>query len=87
MADDGEELAESPAGPALETIVRRGRDTDVRVVAAVESQAAQRAFGGWLRELRKEELGLLRRTNPVYPPGRGYLFARGRIELVQVAGD
>jgi S-DNA-T family DNA segregation ATPase FtsK/SpoIIIE len=83
--------------------VRRGRDLDVRVVCACERQAAQRAFGGWLRELRKEEHGLLlapdadvdgdllavrlpRRTNPVFPPGRGYLVERGAIELVQVAG-
>jgi DNA segregation ATPase FtsK/SpoIIIE, S-DNA-T family len=101
VIDDGEELAESPAAPALETIVRRGRDLDIRVLCACERQAAQRAFGGWLRELRKEEHGLLlspdpdvdgdllgarlpRRTNPVFPPGRGYLVERGSIELVQV---
>ena len=102
--DDGEELAESVAAPQLETIVRRGRDLDVRVLCACERQAAQRAFGGWLRELRKEEHGLLlapdpdvdgdllgvrlpRRTNPVFPPGRGYLVERGSLELVQVAGE
>jgi S-DNA-T family DNA segregation ATPase FtsK/SpoIIIE len=102
VIDDGEELAESLAAPALETIVRKGRDVDVRVVCACERQAAQRAFGGWLRELRKEEHGLLlapdpdvdgdllavrlpRRTHPVFPPGRGYLVERGRLELVQVA--
>jgi S-DNA-T family DNA segregation ATPase FtsK/SpoIIIE len=104
VIDDGEELAESLAAPALETIVRRGRDLKVRAVCACERQAAQRAFGGWLRELRKEEHGLLlapdpdvdgdllavrlpRRTNPVFPPGRGYLVERGELELVQVAGD
>jgi DNA segregation ATPase FtsK/SpoIIIE, S-DNA-T family len=76
----------------------------VRVLCACERQAAQRAFGGWLRELRKEEHGLLlapdadvdgdllgvrlpRRTNPVFPPGRGYLVERGSIELVQVAAE
>ncbi len=102
VIDDGEELAESMAAPALETIVRRGRDLDLRVLCACERQAAQRAFGGWLRELRKEEHGLLlapdadvdgdllgvrlpRRTNPVFPQGRGYLVERGTIELVQVA--
>jgi len=102
VIDDGDELAESLAAPALETIVRRGRDAAVRVVCACERQAAQRAFGGWLRELRKEEHGLLlapdpdvdgdllavrlpRRTNPVFPPGRGYVVRRGTIELVQVA--
>jgi S-DNA-T family DNA segregation ATPase FtsK/SpoIIIE len=104
VIDDGEELAESIAAPALEAIVRRGRDVSVRVVCACERQAAQRAFGGWLRELRKEEHGLLlapdtdvdgdllavrlpRRTNPVFPPGRGYLVERGELELVQVAAD
>jgi S-DNA-T family DNA segregation ATPase FtsK/SpoIIIE len=102
VIDDGDELAESVAAAALETIVRRGRDLDVRVVCASERQAVQRAFGGWLRELRKEEHGILlspdpdvdgdllavrlpRRTNPVFPPGRGYLVERGRLELVQVA--
>jgi S-DNA-T family DNA segregation ATPase FtsK/SpoIIIE len=72
------------------------------VIAAAERQAAQRAFAGWLRELRKEEHGLLldpdpdvdgdilgarlpRRSNPVFPPGRGYLVERGLVELVQVA--
>jgi S-DNA-T family DNA segregation ATPase FtsK/SpoIIIE len=103
VIDDGEELAESLGAAALETVVRRGRDVDVRVVAAVERQAAQRAFAGWLRELRKEEHGVLldpdtdvdgdilgvrlpRRSNPIFPPGRGYLVQRGRVELVQVAG-
>jgi S-DNA-T family DNA segregation ATPase FtsK/SpoIIIE len=102
VIDDAEELAESLGAQPLETVVRRGRDLDVRVLAACERQAAQRAFTGWLRELRKEEHGLLlapdadvdgdilgvrlpRRTNPVFPPGRGYLVERGTIQLVQVA--
>ena len=103
VIDDGEELADALSGAALETLVRRGRDRDVRVVVAAERLAVQRAFGGWLRELRKEEHGLLldpdvdvdgdllgvrlpRRSNPVFPPGRGYLVERGVVELVQVAG-
>jgi S-DNA-T family DNA segregation ATPase FtsK/SpoIIIE len=102
VIDDGDELAESLGAGPLETVVRRGRDLPIRVVAAAERQAAQRAFGGWLRELRKEEHGLLlapdpdvdgdllgtrlpRRSNPVFPAGRGYLVERGAIELVQVA--
>jgi DNA segregation ATPase FtsK/SpoIIIE, S-DNA-T family len=102
VVDDAEELAESLGAAPLETVVRRGRDLDVRIVAACERTAAQRAFSGWLRELRKEEHGLLlmpdadvdgdilgvrlpRRTNPVYPPGRGYLVVRGTVGLVQVA--
>ncbi|NUR77509.1 MAG: cell division protein FtsK, partial [Thermoleophilia bacterium] len=102
VVDDGEELADSLGATGLETLVRRGRDTALRVVAAAERQAAQRAFSGWLRELRKEEHGLLldpdpdvdgdilgtrlpRRSNPVFPPGRGYLVERGVVQLVQIA--
>jgi S-DNA-T family DNA segregation ATPase FtsK/SpoIIIE len=102
IVDDAEELAESLGAAPLETVVRRGRDLDVRIVAACERTAAQRAFSGWLRELRKEEHGLLlmpdadvdgdilgvrlpRRTNPIHPPGRGYLVVRGTVGLVQVA--
>jgi S-DNA-T family DNA segregation ATPase FtsK/SpoIIIE len=102
VIDDGEELAESLAAPSLEAVVRRGRDLGVSVVVAAERLAAQRAFTGWLRELRKDENGLLldpdpdvdgeilgarlpRRSNPVYPAGRGYLVDRGAVELVQVA--
>jgi S-DNA-T family DNA segregation ATPase FtsK/SpoIIIE len=102
VIDDGEELAETVSAAALESLVRRGRDIGVCVVAAAERQAAQRAFAGWLRELRKDEHGLLldpdpdvdgdllgarlpRRSNPVFPPGRGYVVDRGLVELVQVA--
>ena len=102
VVDDADELAESAAALPLEVVVRRGRDRNARVLAAAERVAAQRAFSGWLRELRKDEHGVLlspdaetdgellgvrlpRRTNPVYPPGRGYLVERGAVELVQVA--
>jgi DNA segregation ATPase FtsK/SpoIIIE, S-DNA-T family len=59
VIDDGEELAESLGAAPLEGVVRRGRDVEVRILAAAERSAAQRAFAGWLRELRKEEHGLL----------------------------
>jgi DNA segregation ATPase FtsK/SpoIIIE, S-DNA-T family len=59
VVDDGTELTEGRAATALETIVKRGRDVDVFVVAAVEANTAHRTFGGWLRELRNEEHGLL----------------------------
>jgi S-DNA-T family DNA segregation ATPase FtsK/SpoIIIE len=102
LIDDGEELAESLGAASLEQLVRRGRDARICVVAAAERQAVQRAFAGWLRELRKDEHGLLldpdpdvdgdllgarlpRRSNPVFPPGRGYFVDRGVVELVQVA--
>jgi S-DNA-T family DNA segregation ATPase FtsK/SpoIIIE len=102
VIDDGEELAESIGSASLEMLVRRGRDLPIRIVAAAERQGAQRAFAGWLRELRKEEHGVLldpdpdvdgdllgtrlpRRSNPVFPPGRGYLVERGTASLVQFA--
>jgi S-DNA-T family DNA segregation ATPase FtsK/SpoIIIE len=59
VIDDGDELAEALGAAPLETVLRRGRDLSLRVVAAAERQAAQRAFGGWLRELRKDQHGLL----------------------------
>jgi S-DNA-T family DNA segregation ATPase FtsK/SpoIIIE len=103
VVDDGNELTEGKAASALETIARRGRDLGVWIVASTEAQAAHRTFGGWLRELRGEEHGLLlvpqvdidgdllgvrlpRRSATTFPPGRGYLVQRGRVELVQVAG-
>src|SRR4051794_34384245 len=61
VLDDGTELAEAIG---LEALVRRGRDTGVRVLAAVETHAAQRAFGGWLRELRNGRRGLLLAPDP-----------------------
>jgi S-DNA-T family DNA segregation ATPase FtsK/SpoIIIE len=102
VIDDGDELAETLGSASLETLVRRGRDAGICVIAAAERQAVQRAFAGWLRELRKDEHGLLldpdpdvdgdllgarlpRRSNPVFPAGRGYYVDRGLVELVQVA--
>ncbi|MDP8910933.1 MAG: FtsK/SpoIIIE domain-containing protein, partial [Actinomycetota bacterium] len=102
VVDDGDELADTIGASSLQAIVRAGRDANVRVVAAVERQALQRAYSGWLSELRKEQQGLLldpdldvdgdllgvrlpRRTNPVFPPGRGYLVRRGEMQLIQVA--
>jgi DNA segregation ATPase FtsK/SpoIIIE, S-DNA-T family len=102
VVDDGGELTEGKAGAALERIGRRGRDVGVWIVAAAEAHAAHRTFGGWLRELRNEEHGLLlvpqvdvdgdllgvrlpRRGGAIFPPGRGYLVRRGRVDLVQVA--
>ena len=102
VVDDGNELTEGKAAGALEMVARRGRDVGVWIVAASEAHAAHRTFGGWLRELRNEEHGLLlvpqpdidgdllgvrlpRRSSSAFPPGRGYLVRRGRIDLVQVA--
>jgi DNA segregation ATPase FtsK/SpoIIIE, S-DNA-T family len=102
LLDDGDELADSLAAQSLATIVRRGRDLGVRLVAAVERQVVLSTFSPWLVELRKEKYGLLlepdlmvdgdilgvvlpRRTNRLFPPGRGFLVDRGTFELVQIA--
>lgn len=99
VLDDGHEIADSLADSSLESIVRRGRDVDVRVVAAVETAAAQRSYGGWLPEVRKERHGLLLQPDPDMDgellgarlpktraslPGRGFLVTRFGVELVQV---
>jgi S-DNA-T family DNA segregation ATPase FtsK/SpoIIIE len=102
VVDDGEELVDGLSAPTLAALVRRGRDTDIRVVAAVERQVALSTFSPWVVELKKEKHGLLlepdltvdgdvlgvqlpRRTNPSFPPGRGFLVDRGSFELVQLA--
>jgi len=59
VLDNGEELMNTPGGLALETIVRRGRDTGVRLIAAVERQVAAGAFGGWFGEVKRDEQALL----------------------------
>jgi S-DNA-T family DNA segregation ATPase FtsK/SpoIIIE len=102
VIDDGEELLDSPASATLEGLIRRGRDRHLYVLAALERTAA-RAFSGWPRELRKDEMGLLlrpddddglllgaalpRRRNMEFPAGRGYFVAAGTVELVQVANS
>ncbi|MDP8975919.1 MAG: FtsK/SpoIIIE domain-containing protein [Actinomycetota bacterium] len=102
VMDDGEELLESDGSSALQFIVRKGRDLNAVLIAAVESRSAHRAYGGWLVELQKEQHGLLLvpesidgdilsaglpRTSGRFPAGRGYLVERGAVELVQVAAD
>ena len=57
--DDGEELADGAASAAFDAVVKRSRDASVRMVAAVERNAAHRAFTGWLRELRQDQQGVL----------------------------
>jgi S-DNA-T family DNA segregation ATPase FtsK/SpoIIIE len=101
VVDDAGELADGAAAAPLETIVKRGRDVNVRMIAACESGAA-RGFTPWIRELRKDGNGLLltpdldmdgdllsvrlpRRAARQFPPGRGYLVTGGRFMSVQVA--
>lgn len=59
LVDDAQEVADSGAGMALETIVRKGHDTGVRIVAAADPQSALRAYGGILSEVKKDKHGVL----------------------------
>lgn len=59
VIDDGDEIVEAAADGALEIVARRGRDRGVRVLAAVETRAAHRAYAGWVAELRKSRQGIL----------------------------
>jgi S-DNA-T family DNA segregation ATPase FtsK/SpoIIIE len=102
IIDDAGELAEAVCAGAIETLLRRGRDRGVHVVAAFERGQA-RHYAPWIREVRKDGTGLLldpdldldgellgvrlpRRTNAHFPPGRGYLVLDGSARLIQVAG-
>ncbi|WP_460849874.1 FtsK/SpoIIIE domain-containing protein [Phytohabitans suffuscus] len=61
VVDDGDELTDGPAATALATLVRRGRDTGVVLLCAVQTHVAHRSFGGWVTDLRKAKHGLLLR--------------------------
>jgi DNA segregation ATPase FtsK/SpoIIIE, S-DNA-T family len=101
FVDDAEDLVDATGGQSLERVIKQARDNQVRFIAAGESRALARAFGGWVAELRKDRRGLLLdpdadvdgallgvrlpRARQAHPPGRGYLVHRGECELVQVA--
>ncbi|MBJ7469867.1 MAG: FHA domain-containing protein [Solirubrobacteraceae bacterium] len=101
VIDDAGELSESHVASSLEMIIKRGRDAHVRIVASLETGQARhyaawirelRKDGRGLLldpnlDLDGELLGarLPRRSNAVFPPGRGYVVIDGRIALVQVA--
>ncbi|MFD2763489.1 FtsK/SpoIIIE domain-containing protein [Micromonospora eburnea] len=61
VIDDGEEMADSLGASAMSTLVRRGRDAGLVLVAAADVHAVHRSFGGWLTDLRKAKHGLLLR--------------------------
>lgn len=63
VVDDGEELADTPGGNALATLLRRARDVDLTVLAAVQTHTAHRAFGGWITGLRKSRHGIILNPN------------------------
>jgi S-DNA-T family DNA segregation ATPase FtsK/SpoIIIE len=103
VIDDGGELADGAGAIALEQLVRRGRDVGVRVVAAAEVNSARgycpwlrelrkEGHGVLLDPDLAVDGDLLsvqlpRRSNAVFPPGRGYLVRAGRALLIQVATD
>jgi S-DNA-T family DNA segregation ATPase FtsK/SpoIIIE len=63
VIDDGEELADSTI-PDLDWIAQRGQDHGLRILVGAETQAAQRAFGGWLTQVLRERQGLLLDADP-----------------------
>ena len=101
VLDDAGELSESHVASSLEMIIKRGRDAHVRIVASLETGQARhyaawirelRKDGRGLLldpnlDLDGELLGvrLPRRSNAVFPPGRGYVVIDGRVDLAQVA--
>ncbi len=101
VIDDAGELSESHVASSLEMIIKRGRDAHVRIVASLETGQARHyaAWIRELRkdgrgilldpnlDLDGELLGarLPRRSNAVFPPGRGYVVIDGRVGLAQVA--
>ena len=94
VIDDAGELAERSAAGALETLLRRGRDRTVpsspprarpgAPLRAVDPRGAQGRHGLLLDpdlDLDGDLLGvrLPRRSNAVFPPGRGYFVSRGTL--------
>lgn len=89
----------SSASDGLERLVRLGRDCGVRVAVGLRAGDWSRSFEGWTRFIASLKSGLLLsgfaelgpsfdvrlEPLPAPVPGRGYLIARGRAELVQVA--
>jgi S-DNA-T family DNA segregation ATPase FtsK/SpoIIIE len=59
IVDDGGELTDAMSIAGLERVVRLARDSNLRVVASVESGAARGIGVSWIRELRREGHGLL----------------------------
>lgn len=64
VIDDAQELVDSSAERALETVARKARDRHVFLVAAAESTAAHRTYSGVIPEMRKDRHGLLLTPDP-----------------------
>jgi len=63
--DDGGELNDVTVSGQLEYLVRRARDSQLRVVASVETSAARGISVPWIRELRREGHGVLLQPDPI----------------------
>jgi hypothetical protein len=63
VIDDGEELTDGSLMD-LDWIAQRGRELGMRVLVALETQAAQRAFATWLQQVQRERQGLLLDPDP-----------------------
>jgi S-DNA-T family DNA segregation ATPase FtsK/SpoIIIE len=102
VIDDGEELLQGDAASDLEWIAQHGVEQGLHILAAADSQAAQRAYSSWLPTVLKDRQGILLDPDSMdgnmlgvrlpprsgaWPPGRGYLVRRGGWQLVQLAGD
>ncbi|MEH3052376.1 MAG: hypothetical protein PGN13_00010 [Patulibacter minatonensis] len=101
VIDDAGEFGDSSVGSTLEMLLKRGRDGTVRVIASMETGQARHyaAWVKELRkdgrgmlldpnlDLDGDLLGvrLPRRSNAVFPPGRGYVVIDGKVVLAQVA--
>jgi S-DNA-T family DNA segregation ATPase FtsK/SpoIIIE len=59
VLDDAGELAETAAEALLGTLVRRGRDEQLRIVAAFESASLRAGWQPWIKDLKKAGQGLL----------------------------
>ena len=98
--DDADEMGDDDLDD-FETVIRKSRDSLLRLVIAFESSEANRTFGGWLIEVRKQKHGMLLQPDPVvdgqllgvelpgrpdhFRPGTGYLVKRGEVTFVRVA--
>lgn len=63
VIDDGEDLADGSVMD-LDWIAQRGREQGLRILVGVETQAAQRAFAGWLTQVLRERQGVLLDPDP-----------------------
>lgn len=59
VLDDATEISDGPLANALDSILKNGLDSNVRVVAAFESQGIRTVFTPWIREIRKHKNGIL----------------------------